>query len=170
MTKLTASSLFALLLPVILPITACVASASAPPADDGTEFVDETEVDPADLVGADLTTPDVSDLIQYQAGGLVRVPSNYVYNPRLGTLHDYCTKSPDEFPNPVGANADFRGPCARHDLCLGARTPSQTCNNRLWADMVNNCVVTYGALNPARGACINTAHIYWIAVTINTHL
>jgi len=101
----------------------------------------------------------------------VGVPSNYVYNlnhPRR-TLHDYCTKSPDEFPNPVGANANFRGPCARHDLCFEQRQASQyTCNNRLWGNLVSNCEYTYAWYNPVRQTCINTAHVYWIAVTANT--
>ena len=42
----------------------------------------------------------------------VAVPSRYVYDPSKGSLHDYCTKSPDSW-----GRADFRGPCANHDLC-----------------------------------------------------
>lgn len=103
--------------------------------------------------------------------GYVGVPSNYVYNlnhPRR-TLHDYCTKSPDEFPNPVGANANFRGPCARHDMCFEQRQASQfTCNNRLWSDMKSNCEYTYAWYNPVRASCISTANVYWVAVTANT--
>lgn len=95
----------------------------------------------------------------------VGVPSNYVYNPALGSLHDYCTASPDEFPNPVGPNANFRGPCARHDLCYGGGTISKfTCDNRLYSDMVSNCDYYYPWYNPARAACRTTAEIYWIAV------
>ncbi|CAN5329946.1 hypothetical protein BH24ACT9_BH24ACT9_10990 [soil metagenome] len=30
----------------------------------------------------------------------ISVPSIYVYDPELGSLHDYCTSSPDEFPAP----------------------------------------------------------------------
>lgn len=105
------------------------------------------------------------------AKAYVGIPSNYVYNlnhPRK-TLHDYCTKSPDEFPNPVGANANFRGPCARHDMCFEQRQASQfTCNNRLWSNLVSNCEHTYAWYNPVRQSCINTAHVYWIAVTANT--
>lgn len=98
----------------------------------------------------------------------VGVPSNYVYNPRLGSLHDYCTSSPDEFPNPVGANANFRGPCARHDLCYAGTTSEFTCDNRLRADMRSNCEYTYAWYNPVRGACYDTADIYWAAVVIAT--
>ena len=98
----------------------------------------------------------------------VSVPSNYVYNPRLGSLHDYCTKSPDEFPNPAGANANFRGPCARHDLCYGGSTSKFTCDNRLRSDMRSNCAYTYAWYNPVRSACYRTADIYWAAVVIAT--
>lgn len=105
------------------------------------------------------------------AKAYVGIPSNYVYNlnhPRK-TLHDYCTKSPDEFPNPVGANANFRGPCARHDMCFEQRQASQfTCNNRLWSNLVSNCEHYYAWYNPVRQSCVNTAHVYWIAVTANT--
>jgi|CXWL01.1.fsa_nt_gi hypothetical protein len=127
---------------------------------------------------------DVTALLQYtgvaaesaptgttQEKAYVGIPSNYVYNlnhPRK-TLHDYCTKSPDEFPNPVGANANFRGPCARHDMCFEQRQASQgTCNNRLWSNLISNCEYTYAWYNPTRQACINTAHVYWVAVTANT--
>ncbi|MEZ4362736.1 MAG: hypothetical protein R3B48_21265 [Kofleriaceae bacterium] len=155
-------TVLALLIASILPLVACLP----------TEDVDPSDVDPSDV--EDLSdVPDdgtPGESAPAQLASYVGVPSNYVYNPRLGTLHDYCTKSPDEFPNPIGKNANFRGPCARHDMCLGARISSQTCNNRLWSNMVSNCQYTYGVFNPARKACINTAHVYWVAVTINTHL
>ncbi|TFV52984.1 phospholipase A2 [Blastococcus sp. TF02A_35] len=97
----------------------------------------------------------------------VGVPSNYVYNPRRGSLHDYCTRSPDEFPG-IGKNASFKGPCARHDLCYGGgRTSKFTCDNRLRTDMRSNCAYTYGVWNPQRAACYRTADIYWAAVVIH---
>ncbi len=102
------------------------------------------------------------------AKAYVGVPSNYVYNPSLGSRHDYCTSSPDEFPNPVGANADFRGPCARHDLCYGSSTSKFTCDNRLWTDMRSNCAHWYAWYNPARAACYRTADVYWAAVVVAT--
>lgn len=102
------------------------------------------------------------------AGAFVSVPSNYVYNPALGSLHDYCTSSPDEFPAPFGANADFRGPCARHDLCYAGSTSEFTCDNGLRSDMRTNCAYTYGSTNPNRYACYATADIYWAAVVIAT--
>lgn len=95
----------------------------------------------------------------------VTIPPNYVYNPSAGALHDYCTDSPDKFPNPLGRDADFRGPCARHDLCLEAKAvPNSTCNARLRDDLITNCKQTYGRWNPIRIDCIDTAFIYWAAV------
>jgi hypothetical protein len=151
----------------LLPLTACLAEAEG--TDETGVFEDETSVSDEDAAIA-AQTPQLDSTKLAQLAAFVGIPSNYVYNPRLGTLHDYCTKSPDEFPNPVGGNANFRGPCARHDLCLEARRPSQGCNNALWSDMVSNCVDKYSWFNPARQACINTAHVYWVAVTVNTHI
>ena len=102
----------------------------------------------------------------FAPAGFVSVPAHYVYNPALGALHDYCTASPDEFPNPFGANADFRGPCARHDLCYAGSTSEFTCDNRLYSDMVENCEFYYAWYNPVRAACFDTAAIYWAAVVV----
>lgn len=115
--------------------------------------------------------PNVEGSFSQQTKAYVGIPSNYVYNLNhvRKTLHDYCTKSPDEFPNPVGANANFRGPCARHDMCFENRSSSQyTCNNNLRSNMRSNCEHSYAWYNPARSACYNTANVYWIAVTANT--
>ena len=101
--------------------------------------------------------------------GFVSVPSNYVYNPKLGSLHDYCTKSPDSF-----GSANFRGPCARHDLCFASANrlsgwskikAKQSCNNALHSNMIANCDVAYSWYNPARKVCYDMAHAYWVAVT-----
>lgn len=98
------------------------------------------------------------------ADSKVTVPSNYVYNPKIGSSHDYCTKSPDEFPSPVGDNADFRGPCARHDLCYESKTDKKVCDLNLWSNMVTNCKYYYSWYNPMRASCIKTAQIYFTAV------
>lgn len=116
-------------------------------------------------------TADVGSVGGTFATAFVSIPSNYVYNLNhvRRSLHDYCTKSPDEFPNPVGANANFRGPCARHDMCFEGHQASKfTCNNRLWADMVTNCEYTYAWYNPVRQTCVATAQVYWVAVTAAT--
>lgn len=96
----------------------------------------------------------------------VSVPSSYVYNPNLAptSLHDYCTKSPDEYPAVGAANANFRGPCARHDLCYAGSTSKWTCDNRLKADMRTNCAYQYPWWSPHRGGCYDTADVYWGAV------
>jgi hypothetical protein len=103
----------------------------------------------------------------------VSVPSNYVYDTsgRSGkvSLHDYCTKSPDEFPNPIGKNASFRGPCARHDMCYGSSTDKKKCDARLLLDMRSNCKYMYRSpISPTRKACYNTAATYF-AVVVAAH-
>jgi hypothetical protein len=98
------------------------------------------------------------------AAAFVTVPSNYVYDPRLGALHDYCTYAPDEFPAPLAPNADFRGPCARHDLCYAAGTSRSSCDTRLRVNMQTNCAYEYGILDPLRAACYSAAVVYWAAV------
>lgn len=102
------------------------------------------------------------------ADSKVTVPSNYVYNPGLGSLHDYCTSSPDEFPAPFAVNADFRGPCARHDLCYGSMTDKKVCDANLWKDMVTNCKYYYSWRHPLRYECIKTANVYWGAVVAHS--
>jgi hypothetical protein len=95
----------------------------------------------------------------------VTVPANYVYNPALGSLHDYCTLAPDEFPAPGAPNADFRGPCARHDLCYAAGTTGRfSCDNTLLRNIYRNCEHYYGVFSLLRAACKTTALIYWAAV------
>ncbi len=100
------------------------------------------------------------------AADFVSVPSNYVYDPSLGSLHDYCTASPDEFPAPFADNADFRGPCARHDLCYAGSGSEFDCDNDLWSDMRTNCAYEYSWYNPLRTSCYTTADIYWAAVIV----
>lgn len=91
----------------------------------------------------------------------VTVPSNYVYNPRKGSLHDYCTSSPDSY-----LSADFRGPCARHDLCYAKPgNHKKACDATLMTQLIQNCKYAYGSLNPLRYSCTNTAVNYHQAVT-----
>lgn len=162
-------TIIALFFAALLPLTACIAESDNESVDPS-EFEDEIAVSDEDAALAEQTPSPEDPAKLAQLATFVGIPSNYVYNPKRGSLHDYCTKSPDEFPNPVGKNANFRGPCARHDMCLEARKPSQGCNNALWSNMVSNCNYTYGVLSPVRAACHKTAHVYWVAVTINTHL
>ncbi|HEY8719235.1 phospholipase A2 [Pengzhenrongella sp.] len=97
----------------------------------------------------------------------VAVPGNYVYNPALGALHDYCTDAPDEFPAPFAPNANFRGPCARHDLCYEAHVAGKSaCDNGLNTDMYTNCDYQYGVFSALRSPCHATADVYWAAVVV----
>lgn len=105
------------------------------------------------------------------AADYVSVPDRYVYNPDATyqrTLHDYCTKSPDEFSAP-GKNASFRGPCARHDLCIMDRKVARsTCDSRFRSDLLQQCEHYYGSLDPRRGACKSTALVYYGVVRVKT--
>lgn len=113
----------------------------------------------------DATASDSSSATGTSRASLIKVPSNYVYNPKLGALHDYCTKSPDEFPNPFGKNADFRGPCAIHDMCYEKRgCASRACDATLKANLKNNCIATYSK-GATRTSCIATANVYYGTVT-----
>lgn len=87
------------------------------------------------------------------------MPSNYTYDPSLGADHDYCTDSPDQFPNPVGSNAPFEGPCARHDMCYEGDVESKfKCDKEFLDAMDTNCNDTYDWYNP-------TAKHVWIQRT-----
>ena len=94
----------------------------------------------------------------------VTVPARYVYKPKLGARHDFCTGAPDEFPAPRAVNADFRGPCARHDLCYDGRASKKTCDKALRRNLFRNCAHYYGRWNPLRTACKGAAVVYWAAV------
>ncbi|MBL1087531.1 hypothetical protein JK359_37280 [Streptomyces actinomycinicus] len=95
------------------------------------------------------------------SSGKVTVPSNYVYNPRKGSLHDYCTSSPDTW-----GKADFRGPCARRDMCYGKKGDhKKACDANLFVNLAHNCEYAYGSWNPLRCECLTVAATYCDAVT-----
>ena len=71
-----------------------------------------------------------------------------------------------EFPAPGAPNADFRGPCARHDLCYAGSTDQLVCDNALHKDMYTNCTYYYSSFSVLRPLCKATADIYWAAVVI----
>ena len=110
--------------------------------------------------------------IEEDRGG-VEVPDGYIYNPKLGSLHDYCTKSPDQFPAP-GVNADFKGACAIHDMCYekndGNASGMRNCDSNFRNNLITVCenVYTSGA-DPRRGKCINVALVYHGAVVAAHH-
>ncbi|MBT0768183.1 hypothetical protein KIH74_04570 [Kineosporia sp. J2-2] len=140
---------------------------------DGTRLIqtvtlDDTAQVPAYVLFSDYTatgTDSSADSSTGQARTLavtqVTVPSNYVYDPSLGSLHDYCTSSPDSF-----GSADFRGPCARHDLCYEAPGDHKTtCDAALKTDLVTNCQYAYSSVNPLRSTCEGVAAVYYAAVS-----
>lgn len=98
---------------------------------------------------------------------VIGVPGNYLFDPNhpQKRLHDYCSNSPDEFPNPIGPNAPFHGPCAIHDMCIeAAGHHDHACDGPLRDNMKNNCRATYGP-GATRGSCEATADVYYGAVT-----
>ncbi len=102
----------------------------------------------------------------------VTIPSNYSYHPHRGpdiALHDYCTASPDKFYT-FGADADFRGPCARHDMCIQYyQKRRSSCDSDLLARMKAECRYTYShSWDPRHGACLSTAYVYWAVVRTKT--
>ena len=105
--------------------------------------------------------------IEEDRGG-VEIPDGYIYNPKLGSLHDYCTKSPDQFPAP-GVNADFKGACAIHDMCYekndGNASGMRTCDSNFRNNLITVCENVYtSGVDPRREKCIDVALVYYGAV------
>jgi hypothetical protein len=129
---------------------------------------------PASATPVTSAAPAVATVAAKASAKHITIPGNYVYNPnakKQRTLHDYCTKSPDSFPNPVGKNADFRGPCARHDMCIQYKQHKRsTCDANLLANMRSECNWTYSGIlkTPIRSACNRTAAVYWAVVRVKT--
>lgn len=108
----------------------------------------------------------------------ITIPNTYDYwgclnvedrpDPSAYGRHDYCTNSADEFPNPLGTNAEFSGACARHDMCMDAMDSAGTgygpCHPVFYDQLFTICVENYGPWNPVRTACVDTAKTYWVAV------
>ena len=82
------------------------------------------------------------------AVGPVTIPSNYVYDPALGSLHDYCTRSYDVLPvenrQLVKSQVDNRGACARHDLCYEGDESKRSCDTAFYHDLLRQCDYTFG--------------------------
>lgn len=114
------------------------------------------------------TTGTVHPVMARSSDSYVSIPSNYVYNPKTThqkTLHDYCSHSPDQW-----SRADFRGPCARHDMCYEYKQQSQHgCDNSLGADLAQQCRHAFGWYTPDRYVCEDIAAGYWAAVTVHTY-
>lgn len=92
------------------------------PTDGSRPYVARRSVDEIIVVSENETAQ--SALAAQSENNGVYIPADYVYNPKLGRLHDYCTDSPDYY-----GYADFRGACARHDMCYEAAKKSKhSCN------------------------------------------
>jgi len=105
--------------------------------------------------------------IEEDRGG-VEIPDGYIYNPKLGSLHDYCTKSPDQFPAP-GVNADFKGACAIHDMCYekndGNASGMRNCDSNFRNNLITVCENVYtSGVDLRREKCIDVALVYYGAV------
>lgn len=98
--------------------------------------------------------------------GRVNVPKSYCYDPDTTThpgWHDYCTHSPDSY-----GKADFRGPCAYHDLCLQAGHGHGSCDGKLLTRLDHNCDFAYGRFNPTRYTCRARALEYYAFIKLWT--
>lgn len=103
------------------------------------------------------------------AASAVPVPPEYVYNPKLGPRHDFCTWSSDE---PVINNkqlkrrtVDFRGPCARHDLCYDRSANKAGCDNQFKRDLDQQCDFTFqGDTTGYLDYCRGRAQAYYAGV------
>lgn len=117
--------------------------------------------------------------------GGVPIPGDYkFYGPNSGdSLHDFCTKSPDELPA-AGINASFHGSCARHDICYDNAQNIKTggyygrtfqgvpvykdqaaayrgCDSQFRRNLVTVCKNVYSVVNPNREFCLGTSDVYY---------
>ena len=109
--------------------------------------------------------------------GPVKIPSWYKYCPNSCTpkvLHDYCSYSPDWH-----MAADFRGPCAFHDLAIdGLRTMSISLSakrsqrglidDRFQRNLHTNCNYYNSKSYTARASCRGVANVYYEVVKSRT--
>lgn len=106
----------------------------------------------------------------------VTVPSNYKYCPWTCSpraRHDYCTLSPDRW-----GRADFRGPCARHDMSISSiakkkislaskRNQRAGTDLRFRSNLKQNCAHEYFNSNRL-SKCYGRTAIYYAAVSSQT--
>ncbi len=148
------------------------------------------DIDPVDFFWDDraetpaLTLSPPGGLVLYAAftrPKKVSVPKNYVYcttftsaNCKPKSLHDYCTWSPDK----LGA-ADFRGPCARHDMSIDTvrkqgisvankRKKRSSADSVFLTQLVMNCGYAHYQSKANRTVCYSAAGVYYTAVNAKT--
>jgi len=101
----------------------------------------------------------------------------YFYDPRgkdpkrdpwRKAWHDYCTKSPD-----THAGASFKGPCARHDLCIEFKLGERRshCDSWFQRDLKINCAHRFDGFldKPDRWLCRQVASRYYGVVKGKTN-
>lgn len=115
-------------------------------------------------------TPDSAPFPQNPNTGGIEIPADYHYTGVTGDhLHDFCSRSPDEFPAP-GINANFRGACAIHDICYDENTAGRngmrTCDSNFRNNLMRVCEGVYQGFieNPRRQSCRSTALGYYAFV------
>ncbi len=85
------------------------------------------------------------------------------HRPWKKAWHDYCTKSPNGY-----GQASFRGPCARHDLCIEFKqaTHRNYCDSHLKATMRVNCRYAYDRWyeKASKFVCYRHATVFYAAV------
>lgn len=124
------------------------------------------------LEGPQNLSPERTEIPSYgpmaTGASAVPIPSDYYYVPGAGARHDFCTMSPDYFPSLIGDNADFRGPCARHDMCMDRADANGTgyrpCHGPFRDDLNTVCKAAYSFINPNLADCLSAAAVYHAAV------
>lgn len=104
-------------------------------------------------------------------GGITIPVPPYIYNPDLGNLNDYCTKSPDIFDSALTEDADFAGACARHDICYdtvdnsgGGSARYASCNRQFKDHLLTVCKNVYQNQAFTRQTCLMQARTYYEVV------
>ncbi|WP_082353452.1 LGFP repeat-containing protein [Corynebacterium deserti] len=120
---------------------------------------------------APLSQKSTSQTTRPNNGGVTIPVPPYIYNPDLGSLNDYCTKSPDIFDSALTEDGDFAGACARHDICYDAVNQSgggssryANCNRRFKDHLLTVCENVYRNHTFTKNTCILQARTYFEVV------
>ena len=130
-----------------------------------------------DIKGRDVVDPYGDLSLNATFPGPVGIPSWHKYCPNSCTpkaLHDYCTWSPDWH-----LKADFRGPCAYHDLGIDSlrkmsisldakRYQRGLIDNRFQRNLHTNCNYYNSYSFTARASCRGVANLYYEVVKSKT--
>lgn len=97
--------------------------------------------------------------------GVISIPAGYPNPTWRESLRDYCTSAPEWF-----GEADFRGPCARHDVCYHNGVNRPACDSVFWGHLLLECQFAYYDVweQIQRGACNAAASTYYAVVRTKT--